>query len=157
MLAEAECRPGAPVARSARRAARRTRRQAGWPGAGTGAASGTPGHGAGATASGDSSARPSWWPRPRDRTLRVPARLRSELRMPGTAWVEFRVGTGPDGDTEYHQDVTFVPRGLAGHFYWWLQRPMHDVVFGLMAHGIVHSAEGASPAPDLQVVGAATQ
>lgn len=83
--------------------------------------------------------------------------LRSELRMPGTAWVEFRVGTGPDGGTEYHQDVTFVPTGLAGHFYWWLQRPMHDIVFGLMAHGIVHSAERAAPARDLRVVGAAAR
>jgi uncharacterized protein YbjT (DUF2867 family) len=67
--------------------------------------------------------------------------LRAEMRMPGTAWLECRVGTGRDGGTEYQQNVTFVPAGLAGHLYWWAQRPLHDLVFGVMAHGIVHAAE----------------
>ncbi|MGH4026938.1 MAG: SDR family oxidoreductase [Pseudonocardiaceae bacterium] len=76
--------------------------------------------------------------------------LRAELRMPGTAWLECKVGTRPGGGTEYHQNVTFVPAGLAGHLYWWAQRPLHDLIFGLMAHGIAHAAERASSAPRLQ-------
>lgn len=71
--------------------------------------------------------------------------------MPGTAWLECRVGTGSDGGTEYHQNVTFVPAGLAGHLYWLVQRPLHDVIFGVMARGIVHAAE-RQPVPDVQTV-----
>jgi hypothetical protein len=76
--------------------------------------------------------------------------LRAELRMPGTAWLECRVSTRPGGGTEYHQNVTFLPAGLAGHLYWWAQRPLHNLIFGVMAHGIVHTAERASSAPRLQ-------
>ncbi len=79
--------------------------------------------------------------------------LRAEMRLPGTAWLECSVGTGSDGGTEYRQNVTFVPTGLAGHLYWWAQRPMHDLVFAVMAHGIVRSAERRS-IPNLQTVGA---
>lgn len=78
--------------------------------------------------------------------------LRAEMRLPGTAWLECSVGTGPDGGTEYRQNVTFVPAGLAGHLYWWAQRPLHDLVFAVMAHGIVRSAERRS-VPDLQTAG----
>ena len=59
--------------------------------------------------------------------------------------------TGPDGGIEYHQNVTFVPAGLAGHLYWWVQRPLHDLVFGVMAQGIVRDAE-RQPARDLPPV-----
>ena len=69
--------------------------------------------------------------------------------MPGTAWLECSVGAGSAGGTEYRQDVTFVPAGLAGHLYWWAQRPLHDIVFGVMAHGIVYAAEHlAVPDPE---------
>ncbi|MFN2494611.1 MAG: SDR family oxidoreductase [Pseudonocardiaceae bacterium] len=78
--------------------------------------------------------------------------LRAEMRLPGTAWLECSVGTGPDGGTQYRQSVTFVPAGLAGHLYWWAQRPLHDLVFGVMVHGIVRSAERLPvPAPQTAV------
>ncbi|MGH3533553.1 MAG: SDR family oxidoreductase [Pseudonocardiaceae bacterium] len=76
--------------------------------------------------------------------------LRAELRMPGTAWLECSVGTRPGGGSEYHQNVTFLPAGLAGHLYWWAQRPLLNLVFGVMARGIVHAAERASSAPRLR-------
>jgi hypothetical protein len=79
--------------------------------------------------------------------------LRAELRLPGTAWLECSVETGPGGDTQYRQRVTFVPTGLAGHLYWWAQRPLHNLVFGVLAHGIVYSAE-RPPLPKLQIAGA---
>ncbi|MGH3915693.1 MAG: SDR family oxidoreductase, partial [Pseudonocardiaceae bacterium] len=55
--------------------------------------------------------------------------LRAEMRMPGTAWLQLGVRSGPDGIVTFCQDVTFAPAGLAGHLYWWAQRPAHDVVF----------------------------
>ncbi|MGH8922062.1 MAG: SDR family oxidoreductase [Actinomycetes bacterium] len=69
--------------------------------------------------------------------------LRAEMRMPGTAWLELSVQPRPDGAVACHQDVTFAPTGLAGHLYWWTQRPAHDAVFHAMAHGIAHAAERA--------------
>lgn len=41
-----------------------------------------------------------------------------------------------------------MPTGLAGHLYWWAQRPGHDIVFGVMARGITHAAEHESEAAD---------
>ncbi len=67
--------------------------------------------------------------------------LRAETRMPGTAWLELSVRPRPDGNAVLRQKVTFTPAGLAGHLYWWAQRPAHDVVFGVMAQGIVYTAE----------------
>lgn len=67
--------------------------------------------------------------------------LRAEMRMPGTAWLQLGVHTGPEGRATLRQEVTFVPGGLTGQLYWWAQRPAHDVVFGVMAGGIAAAAE----------------
>lgn len=69
--------------------------------------------------------------------------LRAEMKMPGTAILEMSASadhTHPDRSI-YHQKVTFAPTGLAGHLYWWLQRPAHDLVFATMARNIVATAE----------------
>lgn len=76
--------------------------------------------------------------------------LRAEMKMPGTAWLEMVVEPTGDGRTRYLQRVTFVPAGLAGHVYWWAQRLGHEVVFGLMARGIVGAAENMPPAAPAQ-------
>ncbi|TDB74303.1 SDR family oxidoreductase [Actinomadura sp. KC216] len=69
-------------------------------------------------------------------------RLRAEMRLPGLAWLEFRVHR--DGSrTVLAQRALFHPRGLAGHAYWWAFRPFHDRTFGGMCRGIVHTAEQA--------------
>jgi len=34
-----------------------------------------------------------------------------------------------------------VPRGLAGHAYWWAVFPFHALVFGGMARNMAHAAE----------------
>lgn len=70
--------------------------------------------------------------------------LRAEMRTPGTAWLECVVGTGRHGGTEFRQNVTFAPSGLVGHLYWWVQRPLHDLIFAVMARGIVRAAEHQS-------------
>jgi hypothetical protein len=75
-------------------------------------------------------------------------RLRAEMRLPGLAWLEFHVEHGSgDGGARLRQRATFVPRGLAGHLYWWAVAPFHGVVFGGMVRGIVRAAERAEPPP----------
>ena len=66
------------------------------------------------------------------------------MKVPGRAWLEFRVEPGPDDDTNHstlHQLATFVPTGLAGHVYWWAVYPFHGIVFGGMLRNITQSAE----------------
>ncbi len=66
-------------------------------------------------------------------------RLRAEMRLPGLAWLELGVSTGPT--TTYIQRAVFRPRGLLGHLYWWAVAPFHGVVFGGMARNIAGAAE----------------
>jgi uncharacterized protein YbjT (DUF2867 family) len=70
-------------------------------------------------------------------------RLRAEMRLPGQAWLEMRVGDGPVG-SHYEQRAIFVPRGLLGHAYWWAVFPFHAIVFGGMARNMAHAAERRS-------------
>ncbi|WP_033436324.1 SDR family oxidoreductase [Saccharothrix sp. NRRL B-16314] len=67
-------------------------------------------------------------------------RLRAEMRVPGSAWLELRVTAADGGGSTYRQRAVFVPRGLAGHVYWWLVWPFHGVVFGGMARNIASEA-----------------
>jgi uncharacterized protein YbjT (DUF2867 family) len=84
-------------------------------------------------------------------------RLRAEMRVPGRAWLELGVAPRPGGGSIYRQRATFVPRGLAGHAYWWAVAPFHGIVFGGMARNITGAAArpaltpAAAPPP---VVGA---
>ncbi|PJM92847.1 SDR family oxidoreductase [Streptomyces sp. CB01373] len=67
-------------------------------------------------------------------------RLRAEMRLPGLAWLEMRVGTDAEGRTLYRQRAVFHPHGLLGHAYWWSVSPFHAVVFGGMARNIAGAA-----------------
>lgn len=67
-------------------------------------------------------------------------RLRAEMRVPGLAWLEFRVL--PDGpSSRLHQKAIFHPRGLWGHAYWAGVAPFHGIVFGGMLRNIARAAE----------------
>ncbi|QFZ23892.1 SDR family oxidoreductase [Saccharothrix syringae] len=71
-------------------------------------------------------------------------RLRAEMRVPGLAWLELQVlppEDGSAGGSVYRQRAVFVPRGLAGHAYWWLVWPFHGLVFGGMVRNIASEAE----------------
>jgi hypothetical protein len=68
-------------------------------------------------------------------------RLRAEMRLPGLAWLEFHVEHDATGTTVLRQRATFVPRGLAGHLYWWAIAVFHGVVFGGMLRGLTRAAE----------------
>ena len=59
-------------------------------------------------------------------------RLRAEMKMPGLAWLEFRLEATATG-THLTQVATYAPKGLLGHLYWWSVFPMHGIVFPSMA------------------------
>jgi hypothetical protein len=43
--------------------------------------------------------------------------------------------------SRYRQRAVFLPRGLAGHLYWWAVAPFHGLVFGGMVRNIARTAE----------------
>ena len=67
-------------------------------------------------------------------------RLRAEMKMPGRAWLEFRVDD-TSGKTTLTQRAVFWPHGLLGHAYWWSIAPFHAFVFPPMARHLVEHAE----------------
>jgi hypothetical protein len=66
-------------------------------------------------------------------------RLRAEMKLPGEAWLEFTI-THEDGRQILHQRAVFIPRGLAGHLYWWSIKPFHNIVFGSMISNLIAAA-----------------
>lgn len=50
--------------------------------------------------------------------------LYAEMRLPGEAWLEFKI----EGNT-LKQTATFRPRGLAGRLYWYTVLPFHGFIF----------------------------
>ncbi len=68
-------------------------------------------------------------------------RLRAEMKLPGLAWLEMRVGQADGGTTTFHHRALFHPKGLLGHLYWWSIYPFHGIVFGGMQRNIARAAE----------------
>ena len=54
--------------------------------------------------------------------------LFAEMRLPGEAWLEFRI----DENKVLHQTATFRPRGVKGRLYWYSMVPFHYFIFGGM-------------------------
>ena len=56
--------------------------------------------------------------------------LFAEMKLPGEAWLEFKV----IGD-KLEQTATFRPLGLAGRLYWYSVLPFHGFIFkGMLKH-----------------------
>lgn len=53
--------------------------------------------------------------------------LYAEMRLPGEAWLEFKIE-----DKILKQTATFRPRGIAGRIYWFLVLPFHGFIFNGM-------------------------
>jgi hypothetical protein len=68
-------------------------------------------------------------------------RLRAEMRVPGSAWLEFQLSAETDGKTRLTQRAIFFPRGLTGRLYWWSVYPFHGLIFSSMLRSIVSQAE----------------
>jgi uncharacterized protein YbjT (DUF2867 family) len=50
--------------------------------------------------------------------------LFAEMKLPGEAWLEFRIN-----DNKLTQTATFRPKGLAGRLYWFAVVPVHGIIF----------------------------
>ncbi len=72
-------------------------------------------------------------------------RLRAEMKLPGHAWIEWRVtevdDTRTPPTTKLEQRARFAPRGLFGRIYWWALLPVHHLLFPRLARRIVEAAE----------------
>lgn len=62
--------------------------------------------------------------------------LFAEMKLPGEAWLEFRLDE-TDGKTTLLQTATFRPHGLLGRLYWYSVLPFHFFIFGGMIKGLV--------------------
>lgn len=62
--------------------------------------------------------------------------LYAEMKVPGEAWLEFRVEDAPEGGCELIQTASFRPKGLWGNLYWYLLYPFHYFIFRGMAKSI---------------------
>jgi hypothetical protein len=67
-------------------------------------------------------------------------RLRAEMKVPGRAWLEFRVAPVEDGRSILTQTALFAPRGLAGWLYWYSAYPLHAIIFDGMIRRIADAA-----------------
>ena len=67
-------------------------------------------------------------------------RLHAEMRLPGEAWLEWRITAAADG-THLSQRARFKPRGLVGRLYWYAVAPFHGLVFPGLLRGVVADAE----------------
>lgn len=73
-------------------------------------------------------------------------RLRSEMKMPGQAWLEWRI-IDSEHERALVQRVAFVPKGLLGRAYGYAQRPADLLLYRRLAEGVVRAAEqGAADA-----------
>jgi len=61
--------------------------------------------------------------------------LYAEMRLPGEAWLEFRVEKSNSGGTLI-QTATFRPKGILGRIYWLILSPFHHFIFGGMSKKI---------------------
>jgi hypothetical protein len=72
-------------------------------------------------------------------------RLVAEMRLPGRAWLEFEVRSGPGGQgVQIRQTATFDPLGLTGLAYWYAVWPLHQLVFAGMLRGLARNAQTLS-------------
>ncbi len=58
--------------------------------------------------------------------------LYAEMRLPGEAWLEFKIE-----DNTLKQTATFRPRGLWGRLYWYAVLPFHGLIFSGMINKLV--------------------
>lgn len=62
--------------------------------------------------------------------------LLAEMKLPGEAWLEFRVRE-EEGVHKLYQTATFRPLGLWGRLYWYAVLPFHGFIFPKMAKSMV--------------------
>jgi hypothetical protein len=68
--------------------------------------------------------------------------LKAEMKLPGRAWLEFRVEP-EEGGSRIHQVAVFDPLGLGGQLYWWALYPLHCLIFAGMLRRLAKRAARA--------------
>jgi uncharacterized protein YbjT (DUF2867 family) len=72
-------------------------------------------------------------------------RLIAEMKLPGTAWLEFEV-TARGSGSEIRQTASFAPSGLWGRPYWYSVAPFHGILFPKMLEHIAAAVPELAPA-----------
>jgi len=63
--------------------------------------------------------------------------LFAQMKLPGKAWLEFKIHDG-----KLIQSAYFYPYGIAGRLYWYILIPLHYLIFTNMAHTILKRSKG---------------
>ena len=66
--------------------------------------------------------------------------LFAEMRLPGEAWLEFRICEEKGKDVLY-QTATFRPKGVFGRLYWYSVLPFHYFIFNGMISNLVKAGQ----------------
>lgn len=69
-------------------------------------------------------------------------RFRAEMRLPGEAWLEWRISPTATG-SRLEQSAIFYPRGLLGRAYWYALVPFHAVIFAQLCRSLARAASDA--------------
>ncbi|MEM7167451.1 MAG: SDR family oxidoreductase [Planctomycetota bacterium] len=74
--------------------------------------------------------------------------LRAEMKVPGTAQLDFHIEALGEGRCRLVQHARFRPRGLLGLVYWYAVLPVHGLVFQRMLNGLRdHAQRQHTPPP----------
>lgn len=71
-------------------------------------------------------------------------RLRAEMKVPGKAWLQFKVVPYDAGKSHFTQTAYFAPHGLSGWLYWYTLYPVHALIFSGLIKKISQRAENVS-------------
>jgi Protein of unknown function (DUF2867). len=69
-------------------------------------------------------------------------RLKAEMKLPGEAWLQFRIVPKSENESVLVQTAVFEPLGLLGLFYWYALLPLHALIFSGLCNAIAERAEG---------------
>ena len=68
-------------------------------------------------------------------------RLRAEMKLPGTAWLQYEISGVDDNECVVTQTAFYEPRGLFGFLYWYLLAVPHRFIFPGMLRALGKRAE----------------
>jgi hypothetical protein len=75
-------------------------------------------------------------------------RLRAEMKLPGKAWLQWRVTPWEKGKALLVQTSFFAPKGLTGWLYWYVSYPLHRLIFRELIDQIANRAVSPKPKQD---------
>ncbi|MCM8536617.1 MAG: SDR family oxidoreductase [Lentisphaeraceae bacterium] len=72
-------------------------------------------------------------------------RLRAEMKVPGKAWLQFKIEPMKNGKHMLLQTAFFEPKGVFGLVYWYMLYPAHKIIFSGLINRIADYSEGKRP------------